>query len=163
MHRTPAIYVGTYARYNNGSIAGQWIELDRFGSAQEFYEVCQNLHSDELDPEFMFQDWENIPDRYIGESYMNSDYWEYLQFTQSTYMDDDAVTVGVALQIPLDELEDRYYGHYDSDTDLAYDYVESTGMLSEMSENLQAHFDYERFGRDLACEFYVEDGHYFMT
>ncbi|WHT75169.1 antirestriction protein ArdA [Myroides odoratimimus] len=50
------VYVGTYAKYNNGSIKGDWIELNNFSSIEEFYEFCSELHSDETDPEFMFQD-----------------------------------------------------------------------------------------------------------
>lgn len=62
------VYVGTYAKYNNGSIKGDWIELNNFSSIEEFYEFCSELHSDETDPEFMFQDWENIPSELISES-----------------------------------------------------------------------------------------------
>ena len=62
------VYVGTYAKYNNGSIKGDWIELNNFSSIEEFYEFCSELHSDETNPEFMFQDWENIPSELISES-----------------------------------------------------------------------------------------------
>ena len=62
------VYVGTYAKYNNGSIKGVWIELNNFSSIDEFYEFCSELHSDETDPEFMFQEWENIPSELISES-----------------------------------------------------------------------------------------------
>ena len=41
------IYVGTYANYNSGSIFGMWIDLERVSDADEFFEVCRALHSDE--------------------------------------------------------------------------------------------------------------------
>ena len=52
------IYVGTYAKYNNGSIFGEWLTLGDYSDLEEFYEACRELHKDEEDPEFMFQDFE---------------------------------------------------------------------------------------------------------
>ena len=74
------VYVGTYGKYNNGSIAGEWVELSKFDSKKEFYEYCAKLHKDEEDPEYMFQDWEGIPGGYhsdlIGESWISEDIFE---------------------------------------------------------------------------------------
>ncbi|NCH73591.1 antirestriction protein ArdA [Cronobacter dublinensis] len=55
---TPAVYVGTYHKYNCGSIYGQWFDLTDFDDEDEFQEACRALHANESDPEFMFQDWE---------------------------------------------------------------------------------------------------------
>lgn len=52
------IYVGTYAKYNNGSIFGEWMNLSDYEDLEEFYTACKELHKDEQDPEFMFQDFE---------------------------------------------------------------------------------------------------------
>ena len=51
---TPSIYVGTYAKYNNGSIFGAWLDLTEYDDAEDFYKACAELHKDEQDPEFMF-------------------------------------------------------------------------------------------------------------
>lgn len=56
MQNIPSIYVGTYHKYNCGSIAGKWLNLTEYSSKEEFYEACKELHSDEEDAEFMFQD-----------------------------------------------------------------------------------------------------------
>ncbi len=56
------VYVGTYAKYNNGSIAGKWINLEQFDNYSEFVAECRKVHKDERDPEFMIQDCENFPD-----------------------------------------------------------------------------------------------------
>ena len=53
---TPKVYVGTYAKYNNGNLFGEWLELDDYSDEDEFLEACRELHSDEEDPELMFQD-----------------------------------------------------------------------------------------------------------
>lgn len=64
-----AIYVGTYGKYNIGSLAGAWLNVNDYESEAEFYEACRELHKDEQDPEFMFQDFENMPDNMAGECY----------------------------------------------------------------------------------------------
>ena len=61
------VYVGTYARYNNGSLFGKWLDLSDYSDKDEFLEACRKLHKDEQDPEYMFQDYENIPEALISE------------------------------------------------------------------------------------------------
>ena len=56
------VYVGTYAKYNNGSLSGAWLDLSDYSDKEEFYEACRELHKDEEDAEYMFQDWENVPE-----------------------------------------------------------------------------------------------------
>ena len=62
------VYVGTYNKYNNGSLFGKWLDLSDYSDKDEFLEVCRELHKDDQDPEFMFQDYENIPEAFISES-----------------------------------------------------------------------------------------------
>ena len=47
------IYVGTYAKYNEGSLRGKWIDLSDCYDQDEFMEVCHELHQDEEEPELM--------------------------------------------------------------------------------------------------------------
>lgn len=65
---TPAVYVGTWHKYNCGSIFGQWFDLTDFDDEDDFQEACRELHANEADPEFMFQDWEGIPSDFASES-----------------------------------------------------------------------------------------------
>ncbi|BCY55770.1 hypothetical protein TUM12130_52080 (plasmid) [Klebsiella pneumoniae] len=71
---TPSVYVGTYHKYNCGSIAGAWLDLTDFDSSEEFYERCRELHANEADPEFMFRDWEGIPSGMASECHINWDF-----------------------------------------------------------------------------------------
>ena len=61
------VYVGTYAKYAGGSIEGAWLNISDYDSLEDFLEACRELHEDEDQPEFMFQDWENIPSELISE------------------------------------------------------------------------------------------------
>lgn len=72
------VYVGTYSKYNNGSIKGGWLDLSDYVDKDDFLEACKELHEDEEDPEFMFQDYE-VPDYledYISESHIDNELWE---------------------------------------------------------------------------------------
>lgn len=69
------VYVGTYAKYNNGSIDGKWLNLADYANRDEFYAACRELHKDEADPEFMFQDYEGVPSWMIGESHIDAEVW----------------------------------------------------------------------------------------
>lgn len=92
---TPRICVGTYAKYNDGSIEGKWLDLTDYSSKDEFYEACKELHSDEQDPEFMFQDWENIPAAYVGESWIDENVFQVIEILQKLESMDDSELVSI--------------------------------------------------------------------
>lgn len=70
-----AVYVGTYAKYNSGSIAGKWLKLADYANKAEFLKACYEVHKDEEDPELMFQDYENVPSWMISESSIDAEIW----------------------------------------------------------------------------------------
>lgn len=147
------VYVGTYGKYNNGSIFGKWVELSDFDSQEDFYNFCKGLHKDEEDPEFMFQDFEapEIFEGLIHESGFREDLWELSELLE----DEDIDMIAAYIQATGSKL--------DSDTDLAHEYVESTGLLHGMPETVERYFDYEAFGRDLAFDFMEFNGYYFYN
>lgn len=56
------VYVGTYAKYNDGNLAGSWIALAKCEDYRDFLQKCREAHKDECDPELMIQDCEDMPD-----------------------------------------------------------------------------------------------------
>lgn len=54
LSNSPRVYVGTYAKYNNGDLTGEWVELNDFSDKEDFIEHCYEIHSDEKTPELMF-------------------------------------------------------------------------------------------------------------
>ena len=44
----------------------------------------------------------------------------------------------------------------DPETEFAYQYIEDTGMLSDVPELLQRYFDYEAYARDLFLDGYSQ-------
>lgn len=58
----PRVYVGTYGKYNRGSLKGGWVSLLECKSHADFLRKCRALHRGEHDPEYMIQDVEDFPD-----------------------------------------------------------------------------------------------------
>jgi antirestriction protein len=72
------IYVGTFAKYAAGSLGGAWVDPDHFSDLGDFLAHCRALHSDEADPEFMFQDTEGLPPCLVSESSIDPRTWDFL-------------------------------------------------------------------------------------
>jgi antirestriction protein len=147
----PSVYVGTYAKYNRGNIKGKWLDLTDYADKDEFLAACRELHKDESDPEFMFQDHENIPEGMISESHISDDLWEWLSMS-----DDDKELLAVYREHvdsspetgTLERARDSFLGTFDSAEAWAEDYLEETGLIKEVPESLQGYIDYERYARD---------------
>jgi antirestriction protein len=158
---TVQVYVGTYGKYNDGSIAGAWVSLDEHDTEAAFYAAAKALHKNEHDPELMFQDFEGFPQEFYGESYLDERLWEWLELD-----DDDRETVSGWLEVgdgteSIPEILESYRGCWESWTHFVYDYIENTGLLDGVSERVTFYFDYESFGRDLAMEYRTADAESF--
>lgn len=164
------IYVGTYAKYNEGSIFGKWLKLSDYSDKDEFYEACRELHKDEQDPEFMFQDWEYIPSDLIGESWLADNIFEIIEAIDELG-DDKKAAFEVWLNHGSHDIttkditdlirsfEDDFQGAYDDEEDYAYEIVEQCYDLSEFAKS---YFDYAKFARDLFMgDYWFEDGYVF--
>lgn len=164
------IYVGTYRKYNEGSLFGKWMQLSDYSDLEEFIEACKELHKDEEDPELMFQDWEEIPEGLINESWLSEDFFEFRDVVETLKNEDqDAFMVWVdfdsqdlANEDPynlVSKFRSAYHGKYTSEEDFAYQLVINGYDLSEFS---QTYFDYEKFARDLfMTDYWFEDGYVF--
>ena len=65
---SPALYCGTYGKYNSGNFNGMWVNVSTFDSYDDFKTFCLAIHADEEEPELMYQDFANIPDSLYHES-----------------------------------------------------------------------------------------------
>jgi antirestriction protein len=174
--QTPQIYVGTYAKYNNGSIFGEWVDLEIYDTKEDFFEYCKELHSDEEDPEFMFQDYENIPKKLISECSLSDNLFDYVEAIKDMedetieafglFLDDKDINEDTDFEELMQEFRNEYQGYYNgsegTEVEFAYKYIEEHGILNEMPEHLQYYFDYKAYANDLFINDFVEhDGHVF--
>jgi antirestriction protein len=160
---TYRIYVGTYAKYNSGSIKGAWLDLEDYACKQDFYEACAELHSDEADPEYMFQDHEDIPKFFIGETYLSDDIWSYM----GCNMDEGVKKAYVEAKEQWDEedCQSSYIGQFRDYEELAEYLVDDCGVVGEIPDNLKYYFNYEAYGRDirLSGDVVEENGYFFWN
>jgi antirestriction protein len=160
---TAKIYVGTYAKYNNGSIAGAWIDLEQFSDKDDFLEACAQLHEDEDDPEFMFQDFEGFPDRFYSESGIDDALFEYLA------LDDNAREILAAYiectgdsDATIDDAMDKFQGEFNSDVDFVDELLTSCGDLPSDLPSYVV-IDWEATARNIMFDYMVHDGFYFSN
>lgn len=166
---TPRIYVGTYHKYNSGSIAGKWMDLTDYSDKDEFYKACKKLHKDEKDPEFMFQDYEGIPEAFISESHIADNFWEYLE-AMDNVSDKEAFEIFVRnggvditdINSAIENFNESFCGAYKDLEDYAWEYVNDCVFDRDTPETLKTYFNYEAFARDLGYEgFWEESGYVF--
>ncbi len=154
-----SIYVGTYARYNNGSIEGAWLDCEDYSDHAEFIEACKALHADESDPELMFQDYEDFPRDFYNESSIDARLWDFLGLDAG----DQEIVVAwlsensLAENGDLQSIVDSFTGRYASWAAYA---EEITTECSKIPEHLQFYVDWEKMGRDMShnSSGYVEYG-----
>ena len=161
----PAIYCGTYKKYNEGSLFGAWLDLRTFDSYEEFMDVCHQLHADEEDPEFMFQDYQCFPEYWYSESCMGEEVFN--KIIAFIHLEDDRqkafkAYVAATGNDSISDFEEDYEGEYDSEEDFASYIVSESYDLERMMGNLAMYFDYKAFARDLFISDYIfEDGYVF--
>lgn len=128
----PALYVGTYANYNAGSLKGAWLKLDDYADRSEFLAACAELHADESDRELMFQDCEGFPKVWYSESSAPPDeLWEWLALDAGERLAFEAYAEGKGSSdtCTLDDFRDTYEGTADSEADFAERIAEDTGAI----------------------------------
>ncbi|SNV41472.1 Antirestriction protein [Chryseobacterium taklimakanense] len=165
------VYVGTYKKYSEGSIFGKWLLLSDYSDFQDFHEAIKELHSDEDDPEYMYQDYEISPlfERMglISECHISSQIFEVIEAIKSSSYDLEvweAFTDCFGTYEDVSELEqkiqDSYMGEYGSDEEFAEQLLIETDSIPR---NLPSYIyiDWERTARDLMMDYSASNGHYF--
>ncbi|MDD7397881.1 MAG: antirestriction protein ArdA [Firmicutes bacterium] len=161
------IYVGTYAKYNDGNLAGAWIDPTEYDCKEDFIDACKALHKDESDPELMFQDWAGDFFGLISESFIDAKFWELIE---SPELEDDERREAFAEFInygfidlqkttaedALDSFFGKYIGKFDSEEDFAEEIArEQFYEEFEKNEKLEWYFDFSKYARDLFIDDYV--------
>lgn len=147
----PSVNVGTYGKYNEGSLCGLWIDLSSFSDYDEFINFCKAIHADEYDPELMAQDYEGFPRQWYNEGFMSEEDFDNIrEYTElCDKHGNDAVDDYMEFEDSLDNFEEAYCGEWDSEEDFARHIIEECYNLDKMMGSLANYFDYEAYGREL--------------
>ena len=149
---SPALYCGTYGKYNSGNLSGIWVDISTFDDYEDFVNFCLAIHADERDPELMYQDFENMPDSLYHESMGEEGFNKIAEYCElcdeygveavDDFLEWDSTE-------DLDNMHDAYVGVYDSREDFAREIVSDCYDIENIMGNLACYFDYEAFARDL--------------
>lgn len=168
-------------KYNEGVLDFVWLQLpataeeiaEAFDKIQvshddtHYYsnglgEVATNDYYGEYE-EFFITDYE-CDYLEIGE-YDNLDHLNEIAETVEALDDSEQIIVkalldeGYDLDEALNKVDDCYLWTGCNDmTDVAYQYIEETGLLNDIPDHLQSYFDFEAYGRDMSFE-----GHWVET
>ncbi|WP_286850638.1 MULTISPECIES: antirestriction protein ArdA [Sphingobacterium] len=162
------VYVGTYRKYNEGSLFGEWLYLSNYANRDQFDDACGELHCDEEDPEFMFQDYEHLPEQLICECWISETVFEIIEAIDdmdknqrepfSIWCNNGHRDLAKEnIYDLISGFEDDYIGEYHSEEDFVRELIEERSDLSEFARQ---YFDYEAYARDLFCGDYWSDGNY---
>ena len=152
-------YITNLGKYNEGELIGKWIDFPI--SEEELQEVFEEIGINERYEEFFFTDYEN---NVFGLGEFESierlnkigEMLEGLEDEEILFsILDNGYDVEEAIEIVKD-CDYVFYNNCNDMIDVAYEYVEQTGMLDNVPEFAQRYFDYEQFGRDMDIE-----GHFY--
>ena len=161
---TPAVYVGTYAKYNQGSIKGAWIKLEGH-DAESFRDACLELHSDESDPELMFQDFEGFPRAFYGESYLSPSLWDWIRCTEeekelwTAYVEAFGYSFN---ESSLSHAQDAFAGKFESEAEFAKEVSSEQFDLNAIPSELLACIDWEHVWHSYYSFDFVEENGFFF-
>lgn len=165
MNNDPKVYCGTYGKYNDGSLQGEWVNIAECPSYEFFVCLCKAIHFDENDPELMLQDYEFFPESLYSESFIDEETFDKIkEYAELDDNERDAADAYIDLygDLDIDDMKAKYQGKYDSEEDFATYIVSECYDIDTMMGNLSVYFDYERFARDLfMCDYDYSNGHVF--
>jgi antirestriction protein len=148
----PRLYVGTYAKYNAGTIKGAWLALTDYDDREAFLQACRELHKDEADPELMFQDFENMPKALYNESAC-PDLWEILSECERHGLELETLAAfvdhGLGDWDDASRCADSFHGAFKDAEDFAEHLCNDCGTLDGMPDHLRPYFDMAAYARDL--------------
>lgn len=155
------VYVGTYKKYDNGNLFGEWIDLEKFSDAEEFLNVCRLLHDDEEEPDLMFQDYQGFPGEFYYELMSKDDIQNILDYVNLS--DDDKEMIEDYIECYGRSIEDfkdvlqrakgRVIGQYDSFLDFAMEQADMMMDEQNVPDWARNYFDYDLFERDMSYDY----------
>lgn len=167
---TASIYVSTYAKYNNGSLYGKWLNLSDYSDYDELLEAMRELHKDEHDCEFMYQDYEGCELfeklGLIGESFLSPEIYSIAeQIDESEYDSEvfEAVLdnfLDMSFESAYEYVNNFYYGEYANDIEFV-EYLYENDIPFNLPSFVV--IDWEATARNIMYDYFESNGHYFKS
>lgn len=158
---SPALYCGTYGKYNRFNVRGMWVNLSTFDNYEDFKRFCLAIHADEADPELMYQDHTNIPDSLYQESMGEEGFNNIVKYCELCE-EYNVFAVNDFLEHwspeDLNRMPDAYVGVYDTPMDFAYEKADEVFNLPNIGD-IALYFDYDAYTRTIFVKDYYFGSH----
>ena len=149
-------YITNLGKYNEGELIGKWITFPI--DDDDLEKVLEEIGINERYEEYFFTDYENNIFNF-GE-YSNISEINDIAERFDKLCEDNEEEIVVALcdyYNDIDDVEnsiDNTYIYWDVNDmeDVAREYVEETGYLQNIPDNIAQYFNYESFGRDMSFD-----------
>ena len=159
------VYVGTYKKYNDGNLYGDWVSLFDYDNKEDFVERCREIHSDEHpdELELMFQDYEGLLECMYSEIDLDENLWELMLWCSEESHDLQAVLDYIYGDdnFDFDDLVKNFDGYYQGQYEDMEDYARSVVDLSNVPKWLENYIDWESYADDLELDgYWISDNGY---
>lgn len=157
INTTLKVFLTNLGKYNEGELVGEWLELP--ATDEEIEEVKERIGINDYYEEWFITDYESeIPGLNVREYDDLDDLNDIAQnLADLDRYDLEIVAAYLEEGYDLEDAIDRkdaaiVWSNCNDMTDVAYAYIEETGMLDSVPDNIARYFDYEAFGRDMSFE-----------
>ena len=148
-----SVYLTNLGKYNEGYLIGEWLQLP---ATEEEINACMNrIGINDRYEEWFITDYESDLGLTAGEYDNLSTLNELCETIENSDMDPEIFASIYGELNDIDAtLSADYMVYWDCNdmTDVAYQYIEETGMLSQVPDSIANYFDYEAFGRDMSYD-----------
>ncbi len=147
---TPRIYVACLAAYNNGRLHGRWMDANQ--DVEALNDEVQAMLAESPEPgaeEFAVHDYEGFGGLELGE-YESLETISRMAALVVEHGPLFAEVHGYAGNVEDAQrmLEEQHQGSWGSLAEWAENFMEDSGQLQGLPENLRGYFDFGAFGRD---------------
>ena len=157
---SPAVYVTTERKQKAGWPSGMWLDLTSFDDYDQFIEVCERLHSDESEPEFIVAKHCNFPERYLESTMLYEDEFdeirEYDGLSESEKeMLDAYCEWKCEIHADMTVVEEACRGKWSNEEEFC---EEMAKEWFNIPDDLERYIDYEKMAEDFFFGDFYHDG-----
>lgn len=157
------VFITNLGKYNEGELIGKWLDLPCEDTEEELASIGVSDEPDEKGnyyEEYFITDYENDYGYKVGEYDSLDDLNEIAEELENLdEYDKEIVNAFIENGSNVEEALERFrdgdymlFSNCSDMTDVAYQYIEETGLLDGVPEILKNYFDYEAYGRDMSYE-----------
>lgn len=140
----------------------KWFDMTDFESADD---VIQAIKSECGEGQIQIESFSGYPSEfntYDAPENTITLLFDYMEtIVNSSFLSQDAVDAGIALNIDLSALEGRYCGQYNSDAEFAKARAVETGAIKDTYGWPCLYIDWDAAAEELMLDFDANDGYYF--